>query len=140
MSIAKKNKVQLQELQDTLETNPHIETVYFTAAGEHYFTAHELLNKGKGTGKFYGYLKVQPVLHKTVGERRIYKQQSVATPNTFISKEMTRDEVLAYKFAGKEEAVIPEGQPSYQELLDELKALKKAQAKGKEKKEEQVTA
>lgn len=103
MGIAKKTTEQLQELKETLAICSHIEKVFFTATGDHFFTAHELLEKGEGTGKLYGYQKVKPVLQKVIGERRIYKHESVHTPNTLIMETLTRMEILEYDGPGDEE-------------------------------------
>ncbi|MDE3250792.1 MAG: hypothetical protein KGO82_19170 [Bacteroidota bacterium] len=109
MSIAKKTPQQLADLKNTLELNPHIEDVFFTAEGNHYFNAHELMDKkGKGTGKKYGYMGVKEEQYKVVGERRFYKLVSQPLLNTFITQEMTREEVLKYELkavAKKAEAV-----------------------------------
>ena len=110
MSIKRKSEAHLAELQDTMERCPHIEEVHFTAAGDHFFDAHELVIKGKPTGKKYGWLKVNPVLKKVIGERRIFKMEHVANPDALIVESLNRDEVLEYEYnaeAAAEEATKP---------------------------------
>ena len=97
MGIERKTAVQVRELKDTLVLYPHIQEVFFTEAGEHFFTAHELVEKGKRTGKMYGYQKLKPVQVKTQGDRRVFKHESVHTPNTLITQTLSRDEVLSYE-------------------------------------------
>ena len=99
MGIERKTAAQLQELKDTLLVNTHIEEVFFTDAGDHFFTAHELVEKGKRTGKFYGYQKIKAVQVKGHGDRRLFKHESVHTPATFITETLSREEVLAFEGA-----------------------------------------
>jgi hypothetical protein len=96
MGIERKTPAQLQQLKDTLLACPHIEEVHFTDSGDHFFTVHELVEKGKRTGRKYGYQKLKPVVVKSQGDRRVFKHESVHTPHTLISQTRTRDEVLAF--------------------------------------------
>lgn len=105
--IDNKTLVDLEELKDTLTENPHFDKVYFTKTGVHYFHVHELMEKGKGTGKYYGGLKVVPTLHRVVGEKKEYKNKSVHTPATMIVQEMTADEVLDYEFVEQKKESTP---------------------------------
>lgn len=85
------------ELYDTVLENAHIEEVHFSADNKHYFNIHELLDirSKRGTGKYYGYLKVE---QKSVGvdasNRPIFKMVQVANPEALIVKTLTRSEIL----------------------------------------------
>lgn len=104
-----KNRQQLLDLQATLEECLHIEEVYFTDKGDHYFNVHELMQAGKkgnvGTGKFYGSFKLEDVVYKTVGERKYYRKTKVHTPHTLITTTLTREEILDHEFNGPDEMV-----------------------------------
>lgn len=118
VGIERKTRQQLEELKNTLYECPHVETVHFTESGNHYFSVHELVDKGKKNGNFYGHLKLEPVVHKTVGERRYYKKKSVHTPSTLIVKSMSREEVLNYEYAGPDDTA--KGQQISNLTLEEL--------------------
>lgn len=96
MSIAKKTPEQLKELKDTLRQYPHIEEVHFTDNGNHYFNKHEFIDKGKGTGKYYGFLNTELRVYKVVGERKFFKNQSVPRGDAEIVETLSRNDVLAY--------------------------------------------
>jgi hypothetical protein len=108
MSISKKTPEQLAELKNTLKQYPHILEVHFTDTGGHFFNKHELLNNGKKTGKFYGFLRTEMVVAKIVGERKFFKSQSIPTPEAEIVETLDRDEVISYgeekKKAGRPKA------------------------------------
>ena len=98
MSIKNKEIKGLQELQSTLQANAHIEKVYFSANGAHYFNVHELINDGKKTGKFFGYLDSKVVADEKSKDKK-FKRVSVAN-NTEIVETMTANEVLNFKAKG----------------------------------------
>lgn len=97
VGISKKTPDALKQLKFTLRKCPHIEEVYFTQEGNHYFNKHDLPGAKKGDTKAYGHLNVAPVLYKVQGERKIYKMKSVDTPETEIVETLTREEVMEYE-------------------------------------------
>lgn len=130
--IVKKTKEGLAELKHTLVQFPHLEEIYFTAAGEHFFNAHELKERGKTT-RLYGYQNVVPTLAKVLGERRFYKNKSVHTPETHIVQTMTAEEVLDYEWveAGEDEAPNQTLKEQRQLRKDALEAKRKIAEIGK---------
>lgn len=88
------------DLRLTLELNENIEQVHFTKSGAHFFNVHELANeRGKKTGKFYGWLKteVKEIIVKDAQgkEKGVLKLVCIANPIAEIAETLTRDEVLA---------------------------------------------
>jgi|GEM_PF-3020537 hypothetical protein len=88
------------DLRLTLEVNENIEEVYFTRSGAHYLNRHELMtDKGKKTGKFYGWLKtevVEVLVKDARGQSKpTLKLVNTANPIAEIVVTMTRDELLA---------------------------------------------
>ena len=128
MSSKLKSPEALAELQHTLRTNKHIEEVHFTGTGDHYFNTHELVTKGKATGKFYGHLKTNHEVSKIVGERKFFKLVSVENPEALIVESLTRDEVLALKptitAAAAQAPVAAEDNTAVSQLMEELKKLR----------------
>jgi len=88
------------DLRLTLELNENIEEVYFTRNGSHFFNKHELMSdKGKKTGKFYGWLKTEVTEVLVKDARGQSKPQlklvNTANPVAEIVETLTREEVLA---------------------------------------------
>ena len=88
------------DLRATLEESESIEIVHFTAKGDHYFNVHEYVNeKGKKSGKFYGYLlsKVVEVVSTDArgNTKATLKLVSVPNPKTEIVCTLTREQALA---------------------------------------------
>jgi hypothetical protein len=107
------------DLRKTVAANPHIKQVHFTESGDHFFHVHELKEKGKGTGKYYGHLNFQPVLQKVEGTRKIYKNGSVANPESEIVETLTRAQVLS---AGKEAKEDKPAKPTGKEAKEDKPA------------------
>lgn len=82
-------------LHDTLQEMEHIEEVHFTEKGDHYFNVHELREKNKPTGKFYGRLDYKQVKNGTNGDKTLYKVVEAARPDALIVKTLSRDKVIA---------------------------------------------
>ena len=93
-------KVQIritESLYDLVADMPHIQEVYFTAENKHFLNKYELMDAkspNKGTGKFFGSLKVQQVLDREDGQRKYFKMKPVANPETLIVATLTREEIL----------------------------------------------
>lgn len=88
------------DLRLTLELNENIDEVYFTKTGAHFLNRHELIDeRGKKTGKFYGWLKTQVkeiIVKDAQGkEKGVLKLVCIANPIAEIVETLTRDEVLA---------------------------------------------
>lgn len=88
------------DLRLTLELNENIDEVHFTKTGAHFFNKHELFDeRGKKTGKFYGWLKTQVkeiIVKDGQGkEKGVLKLVNIANPIAEIVETLTRDEVLA---------------------------------------------
>lgn len=83
-----------QALYDTLQEMEHIEEVHFTAKGAHYFNKHELTEKKKPTGKFYGRLNYKQEKSGTQGDKTLYRVVEAAVPDALITKSMSRDQVI----------------------------------------------
>lgn len=101
MSIKLKTTEDIIELQNTLKKCPHIQDVHFTENGSHYFDKHELTDtgndKGKGTGRFFGYLNTKTVIRTDkMGNKRAVNV-SVENPEAEIVETLTREEVLGMK-------------------------------------------
>jgi hypothetical protein len=132
MSVKNKLPKDTIELQQTLITCKHIEEVYFTETGEHFFSKHELVDKGKKTGKFYGRLSVEYQEYKTDGTRKYFKPVSIHTPEALIVETLSREEVLAIKVAVEKETAAPSADvlelvslvKNLQSEIAELKAAK----------------
>ena len=99
MSIKNKEIKGLQDLQNTLQANAHIEKVYFAKNGDHFLNVHELVVDGKKSGRMFGYLgsELAPDLKS---KDKKFKRIDVAN-NSEIVETLTRDEVLTFKKAGK---------------------------------------
>ena len=116
--IDKKNTADLVDLQNTLRSNKHITEVHFTATGEHY------LNKYPLDGKEYGMLKNEQVFAKIVGERKFFKLQSVATPESLIVQTLSRGEILAIQTSAAPEKISAKDKKALEAALSENEALK----------------
>lgn len=84
-----------EALKETVKRNPHIQNVYFTGNGNHYFHVHELKEKGKKSKGQFGWLKLN---QEKVGEengRPVFKNVSVENPETKITETLTREQVLS---------------------------------------------
>lgn len=82
------------ELKETLRKMPHIQEVYFTESGAHFFNQYELKIKGKGTGEFYGRLKTDAEVYKVEGERKFYRTVSIADDDAKIAATFSREDIL----------------------------------------------
>lgn len=91
--------VQISEaLKDTVKKYPHIQNVYFTANGNHYFHVHELKVKGskKSSGQ-YGWLKLDQQKVGEDGGLPVFKNVAVENPETKITETLSREQVLSEK-------------------------------------------
>ncbi|HLX54992.1 MAG TPA: hypothetical protein VKR58_13690 [Aquella sp.] len=84
------------ELYNLISDNDYIKEVHFTKANQHYLNVHELKVNGVGTGKFYGYLKLEQVYSHSEGERKFYKMVQVANPPVLIVETVSRDQILKF--------------------------------------------
>ena len=106
-----------QDLHDTLESGEHIEKVYFTKTGDHFFNVHEYEERVKSkdnagyfnrkTGRLFGGMLTE-VVEETVTLRggAIDKKMFIRNkpnPKTEIAVTLTRDEVLALPIREEDE-------------------------------------
>lgn len=97
-----------KDLHDTLESAEHIEKVYFTKNGDHYFNVHEFVDRvrmkdgsgysNKKTGRFFGHL-ITDIVEETVNLKggaidKQLKIRLVPNPKCEIVDTLTREEVL----------------------------------------------
>jgi hypothetical protein len=82
------------ELYSLIADNDYIKEVHFTKTGAHYFNVNELKVDGVGTGKFYGWLKLEQVFSHEENHRKYYKMVNVANPPALIVQTLSRDEIL----------------------------------------------
>ena len=85
-----KDEKDLKALQATLRKCKHINTVYFTCTGDHYFDAHELGEKK------YGYLAMEPTLIDGPQNTKLTKMKHVGVEDAEIVQELSREEVLEF--------------------------------------------
>jgi hypothetical protein len=101
MSIKLKTPEDLKDLQTTIKKNEHINEVHFSENGDHYYDKHELTDtgndKGKGTGKYYGWLKTKSIIKTDNKGNKRSVMGSVENPEAEIIETLTRQEVLEYK-------------------------------------------
>jgi hypothetical protein len=89
------NKIKISdELYNLIADNTYIQQVFFTKSGAHYLNVHELKKDGKGTGKFYGHLKLEQVFSHEEANRKYYKMVQVANPPALIVETLNRDQIL----------------------------------------------
>lgn len=129
--MAKIIKEVSQGLHTTLKLNKHIDMVYFTETGEHYFNVHELIERrtGKKTGRFFGFLKTEFV-EDTVklrggGTEKKMRMISVENPATEIAETLTRRDVLALPIFEVEEKKRAEAKLAKEEV-EKINRIKKS--------------
>lgn len=143
-----------QDLHNTVKRGEHIEEVYFTEQGDHYFTKHELVERvevkrngnvsfaDKKTGKFYGSLKVEAKTEVAIARNgatntRTY-MAGIANPDALIVLTLSRDEVLD----------LPTFKVDYKQAIDSpdialecrRAKMEEGEKRGRKKKEEEAVA
>jgi hypothetical protein len=118
------------DLRLTLELNENIEEVYFTKTGAHYFNKHELMDeRGKKTGKFYGWLKtvVKEIIVKDAQgkEKGVLKLVNTANPIAEIVETLQRDELLALPDMEEEEIQERDARRTNPAMANQLMTVRK---------------
>lgn len=113
-----------QDLHDTLEANDHLEKVYFTERGDHYFNVHEYEERvrakdGSGyssrkTGRFFGHMLTE-IVEETVNLKggaidKKMKLRLMPNPKAEIVETLTREEALELPVFEVEMEPVPQPQ------------------------------
>lgn len=84
-----KTAQEITDLVDTLQANDHIETVYFTAKGDHYFHAHEVKDQGS-----FARVIVEKQIVDYRGADPVYKTIYTPVESTKIVASLTAQEII----------------------------------------------